>query len=209
MNLNLTRTPCKRSPRITTLIPPHEPQNAKLSVLASSASGISTTVGQALFLAIHSKNKASLYLSSRRFPGAAETDRITIGAPGQMDVDEVDHRTPLSFQRGITGPKRKSSTTHGDSQLMQEMNAMVVVEQQDSQLKMLHNKRPRLQSADFTMTDIFHSKEYGHYRYRRRRMTGLNEKNKRLVEIVQENEQGMMKERTEAAESEIPWKMQT
>ena len=137
------------------------------------------------------------------FPGAAETDRITIGAPGQMDVDEVDHRTPLSFQRGITGPKRKSSITHGDSQVMQEMSAMVVVEQQDSQLKILHNKRPRLQSSAFTVTNLFHSKEYCRYRYHQKRMAGLKEKNKRLVEIVQEiqeKEQGMMKEQTEAAE---------
>jgi hypothetical protein len=171
--------------------------------LASSASGISTTVGQALFLAIYRKNKASLYLSSRGFPGAAETDRITIGAPGQMDVDEVDHRAPLSFQRAITGPKRKSSITHGDSQVMKEMNTMVVIEQQDSQLKILHNKRPRLQSPDFTVTDLFHSKQYYRYRYRQKRMTGLKEKNKTLVQIVQEiqeKSQGMMKERTEAAE---------
>jgi hypothetical protein len=125
--------------------------------LASSASGISTTVGQALFLAIHTENKASLYLPSRGFPGAAKTDHTTIDTPGQMDVDEVDHRTPLSFQRGTTGPKRKSSITHGDSQVMQEMNAMVVVEQQDSQLKILHNKRPRLRSQDFTVTDLFHN----------------------------------------------------
>ena len=83
---------------------------------------------------------------------------------------------------------------------MQEMNAMVVVEQQDSQLKILHNKRPRLQSPDFTVTNLFHSKEYFRYRYRQKRMAGLKEKNKRLVEIVQEKEKGLMKERTEAAE---------
>jgi len=157
MNLNLMRTPCKRIPRITTLIPPHEPQNAKLSVMASSAPGISTTVGQALFLAIHSKNKASLCLSSWGFPGAAETDRKTIGTPDQMDVDEVDHRAALSFQRGIPGPKRKSSITHSDSQVMQEINAMVVPEQQGSQSKVLHNKRPRLQPPDFTVTNLFHN----------------------------------------------------
>lgn len=89
---------------------------------------------------------------------AAETDRIAIGAPGQMDVDEVDHgfRIPLSLQRGITGAKRKSLTTHGDSQSMQETNATVGVEQQDSQLKMAHNKRPRLQSADSTVTNLCH-----------------------------------------------------
>jgi len=80
---------------------------------------------------------------------------------------------------------------------------MVVPEQQGSQSKILHNKRPRLQPPYFTVTNLFHSKEYCRYRYLQKRIAGLKEKNKRLLEIVQEIQeqgQGMMKERTEAAE---------
>lgn len=77
---------------------------------------------------------------------------------------------------------------------------MVAGEQQILQLKMLHIGRPRLHPPDVAMTDIFQSEEYGRYQYRKRRMAGLKSKNQRLVEQIQEKEQGVIKERFEAAE---------
>jgi len=62
---------------------------------------------------------------------------MTLGTPGQMDLDERP-------QRETTGPKRKSSITHGDPQVTQETDAMVI----DGLEGSATHKRPRHHASE-------------------------------------------------------------